>query len=93
MGEVSLVTRFVSIDGSLLPWYLGWTLVWRYGFTNYFDFQNGNNAIDKTPLFPMAGLDESRPVAGNPPGESDDLDGLTHSNWKQFGTQFMVTLF
>jgi hypothetical protein len=72
----------------------GWTLAWVYGFTNYGDFMNGNNAVTPRPTWSSPSVsDPNRTPNSTTPPTAPDLAGagaIDFTQWAQLGTDFLV---
>lgn len=67
----------------------GWTLVWVYGFTNYGDFNNGNNAVTPRPTWalPTTG---GEPTSTTVPQAPTSPGALEFSRWAAVGDKFLI---
>ena len=68
----------------------GWTLVWSYGFTNYGDFTNPNNAITPRPDWGMPAL-QSTPVSTTTPTSPTTQGAMPFALWHKLGSEILVT--
>ena len=67
----------------------GWTLVYVYGFTNYNDFDNSNNAVTPRPTWPGA-TDCNVPVSTIPPTGPMSPGAINFTLWKSLGQKFLI---
>jgi hypothetical protein len=67
----------------------GWTLVWVYGFTNYGNFNNGNNAVTPRPTWgvPMMG---GTPTSTTVPTGPTIPGALDFALWQSLGANLLV---
>jgi hypothetical protein len=69
----------------------GWTLVYVYGFTNYADFNNNNNAVTPRPDWPLTTSDTTTPMSTQVPISPTQTGALTFSRWAELGPEVLVT--
>ena len=66
----------------------GWTLVYRYTFTNYNSFGSGSNAVTPRPNWPASSANV--PISTTPPLNESSLGAVDWNVWKDIGKDFMV---
>jgi hypothetical protein len=69
----------------------GWTLVYVYGFTNYSDFNNNNNAVSPRPDWPLSTGDPTVPPAVQIPTSPSQPGALPFARWAALGPDLLVT--
>lgn len=70
----------------------GWTLVWSYGFTDYANFSNGDNAVTPRPTWghPSSGPPDSTPTSTTVPLSPTTAGALDFPKWAALGGNFLV---
>ena len=68
----------------------GWTLVWVYGFTNYNNFANNNNAVTPQPTWGFDGSN-STPTSNVIPTSLTTPGAMDFPQWQKVGSEFLVT--
>ena len=66
----------------------GWTLVYRYTFTNYSHFLSNKNAVNPRPNWPAKNADV--PISTTPPLDESSLGAIDWKLWNNIGDEFMV---
>ena len=68
----------------------GWTLVWAYKFTNFANFDWGNNNVAPWPTMPNKVYAEVT-VSKTPPMTTTDYKAMKFPLWSAIGSDFLVT--
>ena len=66
----------------------GWTLVYKYTFTNYSNYSEETNAITPRPDWSASAADV--PISTQPPS-LDNLGAISYQYWKDIGADFLIT--
>lgn len=67
----------------------GWTLVYVYGFTDYADFGNNNDAVTPRPTWAFASTG-SVPTSTTIPADPNTTGALDYTKWASLGTSFLA---
>jgi hypothetical protein len=68
----------------------GWTLVWVYGFTDYAQFNFGDNAVTPMPTWGIPSSGSRTPTSTTVPTAPTTQGALDFARWSSLGTDFLV---
>ena len=69
----------------------GWTLVWVYGFTDYANFMQGDNAVTPRPTWGVPTVGSPTPTSTTVPLSPTTTGALDFPQWPNLGADVLVT--